>query len=100
PAAVMNLTYSGPIWYWRGPAPFYFITVPEDQSSEIQVVAPGVTYGWGMIPVSARIGGSEWDTSLWPKDGGYVLPIKTRIRVAEGLGEGDTVVATMTVKGL
>ena len=95
----MNLTFSGEIWYWRGPAPWYFVTVPEAESFEIQVVASGVTYGWGMIPVGARIGGTYWETSLWPKDDLYVLPVKTTVRTAEEIDEGDVVTVEMTVKG-
>jgi hypothetical protein len=49
-----------------------------------------------MIPVRVRIGDTEWETSLWPKDGRYVVPLKDRIRAAEGIGEGDTVEVWMT----
>jgi hypothetical protein len=38
-----------------------------------------------MIPVQARIGETEWRTSLWLKDGGYLLPIRADVRKAEGL---------------
>ena len=50
-----------------------------------------MTYGWGMIPVTARIGDTEWTTSLWPKDGAYVVPVKTWVREKEDLDVGDTV---------
>lgn len=33
----MNLNFSGEIWYWRGPAPFYFVTVPEDEGDVVAV---------------------------------------------------------------
>ncbi|GEM86882.1 DUF1905 domain-containing protein [Meiothermus granaticius] len=87
----MSLEFSGKIWEWRGPAPFYFVTVPEEHSRAIKNAERFVTYGWGMIPVKVRIGKTEWKTSLWPKDGSYVVPLKDRVRKAEGLGEGDTV---------
>jgi hypothetical protein len=93
----MTIEFSGPIWYWRGPAPFYFVTVPPKQSSELKAIMKAVTYGWGMIPVTARIGNTEWTTALWPKDGLYVLPIKDRIRKAEDLAEGDSVAAQLEV---
>jgi hypothetical protein len=93
----MRIEFSGPIWYWRGPAPFYFVTVPPEQSSELKAIVKAVTYGWGMIPVTARIGDTEWTTALWPKDGLYVLPIKDRIRKAEDLAEGDNVAAQLSV---
>jgi hypothetical protein len=55
----MNLEFSGEIWFWRGPAPFYFITVPDQECGDIQSVAAMVTYGWGVIPVLAQVGGTE-----------------------------------------
>src|SRR5437879_4911196 len=76
----MDLTFSGEIWFWRGPAPWHFVTVPEEESGAISATASAVTYGWGMIPVAARIGGTGWTTSLWPKDGAYLVPIKTWVR--------------------
>ena len=50
-----------------------------------------VTYGWGMIPVTGTAGNTAFTTSLWPQNGGYVVPIKAAVRTAEGLGIGDTV---------
>jgi len=87
----MRIEFSGPIWYWRGPAPFYFVTVPEADSRELTSVSSAVTYGWGMIPVTARVGETEWRTSLFPKDGRYVLPLKVAVRKAEALNEGGEV---------
>lgn len=87
----MRLEFSGEVFVWRGPAPFYFVAVPPDESSDIRAIAAAVTYGWGMIPVRVRIGRTEWRTSLWPKDGGYVVPIKAAVRKAESFGEGDVV---------
>ena len=87
----MSLEFSGKIWEWRGPAPFYFVTVPEEHSRAIKGAEKFVTYGWGMIPVNVCIGKTEWKTSLWPKDSLYVVPLKDKVRKAEGLKEGDTV---------
>jgi len=56
-----------------------------------------VTYGWGMIPVTVRIGNTEWYTALWPKEGAYIVPIKASIRKAERLEEGDMVTARLDV---
>jgi hypothetical protein len=93
----MSLTFSGELWHWAGPAPFYFVTVPAEQSRTLQNVSRLVTYGWGMIPVNVRIGTTEWRTSLWPKDNLYIVPIKVSIRKAEGLEEGDTVTVHLDV---
>lgn len=94
----MNFEFSGPIWYWRGPSPYHFLTVPEAQSSELKEIVHLVTYGWGMIPVQAHIGSTRFTTSLFHKDSLYVMPIKDSVRKAEGLEEGDQVTAHIEVK--
>lgn len=93
----MNFEFSGPIWFWKGPAPWYFVTVPEDLAEALKAISGNVTYGWGMIPATVRIGKSRWSTSLWPKDGSYIVPLKSNIRKAEGLDEGDLVTIELTV---
>jgi hypothetical protein len=93
----MQLTFSGPVWEWRGPAPYFFLTVPEAESGMIQAASEIVTYGWGMIPVAVRIGATGFTTSLWPKDGGYVLPLKDAVRRAEGIEVGVAITATLTI---
>lgn len=91
----MRIEFSGAIWYWRGPAPFTFVTVPEDESRDLKAVSAAVTYGWGMIPVTASIGATTWRTALFPKDGCYVLPVKAAVRKAEALDVGDVVTARL-----
>ena len=90
-SACARFEFSGVIWYWRGPAPFHFLTVPEAQSKELKAMLPLLTYGWGMIPVLMRLGETRWETSLWPKDGGYVVPVKDAVRKPERLSLGDVV---------
>ncbi len=94
----MHLEFSGTIWFWKGPAPWYFVTVPEPQCHDLRAIVRHVTYGWGMIPVQAKIGKTRWDTSLFPKDGQYIVPIKTAIRKAEKLDEGDEITIQLTIK--
>ena len=94
----MNIEFSGEIWVWRGPAPWYFITVPQEQSRDLEAISGFVTYGWGMIPVHVRIGKTGWKTSLWPKDGRYIVPIKASVRKAENLEEGDQVTVRLEVR--
>lgn len=93
----MTIEFVNTIWFWRGPAPWYFVTVPEQQCQDIKGISGSVTYGWGMIPVTARIGDTRWTTSLFPKDGRYVVPIKTAVRKAENLAEGNSVTICLTV---
>jgi hypothetical protein len=87
----MDLAFAGELTFWRGPAPHHFVPVPDEESEVLHELSPSVTYGWGMIPVTAGIGRTDWTTSLFPKDGGYLLPVKREVRRAEGLELGDTV---------
>jgi hypothetical protein len=93
----VELTFSGEIWFWKGPAPFYFVTVPEEQSDVISEYSSLITYGWGVIPVTAYIGDTEWTTSLFPKDGAYLVPLKVVVRKAECLELGDTVALRLKI---
>jgi Domain of unknown function (DUF1905) len=91
------LEFTGDVWHWRGPAPYHFVTVPDAASDALQSVAGLVSYGWGMIPVTVLIGDTEWTTALWPKDGRYIVPLKDRVRAAEGIQLGATVTVRLTV---
>jgi hypothetical protein len=93
----MDMKFSGEMWFWKGPAPWYFVTVPEEECYELEAASTVVSYGWGMIPVTARIGRTRWTTSLWPKDGKYIVPIKAGVRKAESLELGDTVTVRLAV---
>jgi hypothetical protein len=93
----VKLTFSGELIYWRGPAPFYFVAVPESESAQIHDVAQLVTYGWGVIPVASRIGTTSWTTSLFPKNGAYLLPVKNAVREAQSLVLGQYVKVNLTI---
>jgi hypothetical protein len=93
----MNLECSGEMWFWRGPAPCQFITVPEEECGELEAAAAVVSYGWGMIPATVQIGRTGWKTSLFPKDGQYIVPVKAWVHRAEGLEVDDTVTIRLVV---
>jgi hypothetical protein len=93
----MNVEFSGPVWFWRGPSPFHFVTVPDAESAALASAAAAVTYGWGMIPVTACLGETTWTTSLFPKNGGYIVPLKDKVRMAEDVDVDDVVTLTLTV---
>ena len=87
----MDFHFEGPVVEWRGPAPFYFVAIPDEESADIKFAAKGVEY-WGQVPVMVRIGEAEFTTALFPKDGSYLLPLKDAVRKAAGI-EVDQVVA-------
>jgi hypothetical protein len=72
--------------------------MPDVEARELKTISGLVTYGWGVIPATVRIGATEWNTSLFPKDGGYLVPIKDVVRRAEGLAEGDRPVVRLAVR--
>ncbi|MFD8813705.1 DUF1905 domain-containing protein [Streptomyces sp. NPDC059627] len=94
----MRFLFGGSVVEWRGPAPYYFVPVPEEESEEIRAVAAMASYGWGVIPVEAVVGGVVFETSLFPKDGGYLLPLKSAVRKPQGLGAGDEVSVELRVR--
>lgn len=79
--ALATFEFEGRVVEWRGPAPFFFVDIPEDESDEIKIVAKGIEY-WGQVPVTARVGSTEFTTALFPKDGRYLLPLKRAVRDA------------------
>jgi hypothetical protein len=91
----MEIRIRGPIVYWRGPAPFHFVEIPPAASAKISGLSKRLTYGWGVIPVAVKIGASTFSTSLFPRSGIYLVPIKSAVRLAESLELGQRV--TMTV---
>jgi Domain of unknown function (DUF1905) len=94
----VDLELRGEVWVWRGPAPWYFVTVPDEQCGPLEdAAADGASYGWGMVPVTARLGGTTWTTSLYPYEGRYVVPVKAAVRKAEGVDEGDVVTLRLTL---
>ena len=94
----MNFEFSGKIFFWKGPAPFFFVTVPAKQSRDIKAISGLVTYGWGVIPVTVQICKTEFTTSLFPKDGRYLVPLKVSVRKAENLEEGDKVTIRLEIR--
>jgi len=94
----MIIEFEGEIFYWRGPVPFLFVAIPEEPSLDLKTISAMVTYGWGVIPVHVRIGKTEWKTSLFPKDGRYLVPIKMSVQKSEDLEVGDSVIIHLEVR--
>lgn len=95
----MEFTFTGRVIEWRGPAPFYYLPVPAEESAEIREIAAVASYGWGVIPVAARIGDVGFGTSLFPKDGGYLLPLKNAVRRPQQITVDDEITVTLIIDG-
>ncbi|MEW2385507.1 DUF1905 domain-containing protein [Micromonospora sp. NPDC047707] len=94
----MECEFEGVVWDWRGPSPYHFVTVPREWADVVRQLASGVTYGWGMVPVEVRLGRSRWRTALFPKDGGYVLPLRDSVRNKEEIELNDVVHVRLVVR--
>ena len=92
---MLSFRFEAGIIHWRGPAPFYFAPVPQTIADQIAAVASQVSYGWGVIPVEARIGAVVFTTSLFPRDGTYLLPLKDAVR--KQLADADRMLIEMTI---
>lgn len=93
----MLLKFEGKVIYWRGPSPFHFVAVPDSLAKKIKAEAAMLSYGWGVIPITATIGKVEFTTSLFPKDGGYLLPIKNAVRLPAGIEVGDNLKISLSL---
>jgi len=94
----MEFTFDAQVIHWRGPAPFFYAPLPAAAAEEIRRAAKRLSYGWGVIPVEATIGGMVFTTSLFPRDGTYLLPLKDAVRRLAGLTAGDVIHVEMTVQ--
>ena len=98
-------TLTTPLWIWRSPsaekatAAWYFLTIDGATADSIAAASHGLSNGWGSIKVVARIGNSEWRTSVFRSKelGGYMLPVKAAIRKAEKMVEKDVLTVTLTL---
>ena len=93
-----DLEFTGEVVEWRGPAPFHFVVVPPDEAQWLQDISQDVTYGWGMIPVTVRVGATDFTTSLWPRKGAFVVPLKDAVRAAEDVELGDVVTVSLWIR--
>jgi len=86
----MEFACTGPVIEWRGPAPFYFLELPQETSDDLKEAARGLEY-WGQVAVVARIAGTEFRTALFPKDGRYLLPLRVAVRRETGVEHGQEI---------
>lgn len=50
-----------------------------------------------MIPVDAWLGDTHFTTSLFPRDGGYLLPLKDAVRRPLAISVGNRVAVRMSL---
>jgi hypothetical protein len=92
-----DLEVTGEVVEWRGPAPFHFVVARGEEGAWLGEVMREVTYGWGMVPVRGRLGGTAFTTSLWPRQGDFYVPLKDAVRRAEQVDLGDVVTVALWI---
>jgi hypothetical protein len=101
-AVTGTFTFSAPLWQYPGESGWYFVSVPAEISDDIAELTAGTRHGFGSVRVTATVGGTTWQTSVFPdsKTGAYLLPVKKSVRTAEHLSPGDTVSTRLEVTDL
>lgn len=94
---LLEIAFAAEVIHWRGPSPFFFVAVPPEYIEPIRQAARAVSYGWGMVPVAVTIDAVTFRTALFPKDDGYLLPLRDAVRRQARIGLGDIVALVLTV---
>ncbi|HYH73995.1 MAG TPA: DUF1905 domain-containing protein [Nocardioides sp.] len=92
----MEIEFAGEVVEWRGPAPFVFVVLPADAADLVDEVKADVVY-WGVVPVRAWIGDTEFTTAMFPREDTWFLPLKVAVRRAEDVDLGQVVHVRMQV---
>lgn len=95
----MNYKFSGEVWLYNGLGAWHFITLPKNIAKEIKFNFGSGRLGWGSMPVSVKIKGISWETSIFPdkQSGSYLLPIKAVIREKASISIGDKPTVYLTL---
>lgn len=91
------------VWLYQGPAPWHFVTLPKTHAERIKARhrwRRRMKKGWGSLPVEVTVGKTVWSTSIFPdsKSGSYVLPLKEKVRTAEGIRAGKTLTFRLEIR--
>lgn len=94
-----RIAHSGTLWRWQGGSggSWHFLTIDGEAGEALSGTAlmrrmERTLGGFGSLKVSATIGESRFNTSLFPsRELGWLLPVKASVRKAEQIGEGDPV---------
>jgi Domain of unknown function (DUF1905) len=97
----VTFTFDAELWRYQHDNPWYFLTLPVDDSQRIREETDGLRKGFGSVRVEATIGASTWRTSVFPdsKSQCFVLPVKKQVRRSEHIEDGDVcdVVVTLLI---
>jgi hypothetical protein len=97
-----TFTFVASVFAGTGEGAWHMVSLPEDLSDEIDARYAGPKRGFGAVRVKARIGATEWGTSIFPNrsTGIFVMGIKRAVREAEGVDEGAEVTVELEIPDL
>ncbi|MWC00289.1 DUF1905 domain-containing protein [Agromyces seonyuensis] len=90
--------FEADLYEWSARRGWYMVDLPEDVSDAITAI-PLPPKGFGSVKVRASVGGTTWDTSIFPGSDRYILVIGKAVRTAEGIEPGDRVSASVEIVG-
>lgn len=98
----LEYKFKAKLWLYTGDGAWHFITLPKNCADEIKSLSGPIRKGFGSVKVNARIGSTEFTTSIFPdsKTGSYILPVKKAVREANRLREGDNADVTLSIINL
>jgi len=95
----VKYSFTSKPWQYAGPGGWYFISMPENFAKEIREAFKNEEEGWGRLKATARIGKTEWKTSVWfdTKHKTYLLPLKAEVRKKEKIETEKAVKTTIWI---
>ena len=91
--------FTADLWRYTGRAAWYFVTLPHDVADDVDEITAAARRGFGSVRIEVTVGGTTWNTSLFPdtKSESFLLPIKKEVRLAEGLEDGSPVAVRLVL---
>lgn len=84
-----SFEFTATVFRYKGTGGWFLVELPQSLGAQLDVC--GKRGACGFIKVRARIGATQWETSIAPGGGKYFLPLKAEVRKKEKVGEGDEV---------
>ncbi|EMM80460.1 PF08922 domain protein [Leptospira interrogans str. 2006001854] len=87
----ITIQFQARVWIYPGKGGWHFLTLPIKTSKEVRTILDKMPRSWGMVPVIAQIGVTNWNTSIFPEKNSikYVLPLKADIRKKKNYSKSE-----------
>ncbi len=90
-----DISFKGTVQKFPGGSGWIYVEVPKRYRTYLKQERRA----WGRYPISARVGGTTWQTKLMVKKGGdFFVALKATIRNKEKISVGDRVTVSIKLK--